>query len=74
MNKDFEMYNFCIYLNNVIENAVHHGGDVGGPYYSDKESLTKAMKRLLKWLDIYDGKVLIDEDGYVPKFYVKRCD
>ena len=38
---------FIQQLNQVITTAILHGGDDGGPYYSEPEELDKQIKELL---------------------------
>lgn len=50
-------------LNKVIEEAISHGGDAGGAYYSNDIGLFAAMTQfaLIFGLDVWS-------DGYVPVF------
>ena len=34
-------------LNRIIDAAIDHGGDHGGPYFSDEETLTKSIMRYM---------------------------
>ena len=38
-------------INNIVEQAIYHGGDIGGPYFSNRDSLCEAMKKYL----VYKG-------------------
>ena len=47
------------FINQIIYDAVKHGGDAGGPYYSDQYSLTKA---LTNWLEFKEYNKFYDVD------------
>ena len=64
-------------LNEVIKQAIDHGGDAGGPYFCNKVSLLESMKHLaeISGLQNYDIKFYDDtgkeSDEYYPA-YVKK--
>lgn len=73
------MENHIEILNNLIREAVMHGGDAGGPYCSNTKGIKDAINKYLKFfkLDndfIVKTKLLPDKDGYcfnvIP--YVKK--
>jgi hypothetical protein len=61
---------FIELLNKIIEEAVSHGGDPGGPYYCYPEELKKAIKDFLIWLSIEDKVVIYDSEN-IPKLLLK---
>lgn len=65
-NKQIEL------LNNVIDYAVEHGGDLGGPYYSSPDELAEAMDNLVSSLgDDYYWKWDDPKSQYIPSIYRK---
>lgn len=58
-------------LNRIIAEAIDHGGDNGGAYYTNRDRLIRAMRDLLKWTGM-DKTVGIMDDGEVPRFFLKR--
>lgn len=51
-------------LNNVIEEAIMHGGDSGGPYYSNNKNLMESVRNILTFLEIDDIYKISDLDKY----------
>ena len=49
-------------FNKVIEAAINHGGDAGGPWFSDKDTLVKAIK---EFLQAHEG---------IHTFTIHRCN
>ena len=45
-------------LNNLIYESVEHGGDSGGPYYSNTEDILKAINEYLKFFHLEDSCVI----------------
>lgn len=39
-------------LNSLIKEAIDHGGDLGGPYYSNPDDLINATNKILKTLEL----------------------
>ena len=39
-------------LNSLIKEAIDHGGDSGGPYYSNPDDLINATNKILKTLEL----------------------
>ena len=75
MNKD-EIINR---INSLLDNAVAHGGDAGGPYYSNSKALMQALYNLLKALglenDVVVGQVLQEacaEKGYISDIRAQK--
>lgn len=76
------MENHIEILNNLICEAVTHGGDAGGPYYSNTKGIVDAIDKYLEFfkLDndfIVKTKLPPDEDGYcfnVMPYVVKRTE
>lgn len=59
-------------LNNVIDYAVEHGGDLGGTYYSSPDELAEAMDNLVSSLgDDYYWKWDDPKSHYIPSVYRK---
>lgn len=40
-------------INNIIRQAVYHGGDAGGAYFSNETKLIKAISQWLSYKGIY---------------------
>lgn len=57
-------------INGIIKEAIEHGGDSGGAYFSNGEGLIKEMKYFLRWSGLDKNYGIMDEDGWV-KFYKK---
>lgn len=52
-NNNFENKTEIIkYLNNVLTEAIYHGGDGGGAYFSNEEALLKSLNELLDYLKL----------------------
>lgn len=70
MSKKVELYvdTFIEIINDIIETAIDHGGDSGGPYFSDTEKLEKEMRLLIKWAHL-DEYLVCDNGGYL--FYAR---
>lgn len=58
-------------VNEIIKEAIIHGGDAGGPYLSNEEGLEKAMDGLLALMphDIKAGVQSSIDD--FPVFYIE---
>lgn len=55
----------CSYLeveliNDIIEQAVKHGGDPGGPHRQNSEDLIKAVNKLLQYIGLSDKYKVCD--------------
>lgn len=64
-----ELNILCDYLNRIIEEAILHGGDSGGPYYINKVDLIDAIKSFLSWVGL-EREVIIYENN-IPKLLLK---
>jgi len=53
-NKDIDKRQTIKYLNRVLEEAIFHGGDGGGAYFSNEKALLESLQELLKHLKIND--------------------
>ena len=53
-------------LNKVIETAIYHGGDYGGPYFTEFEELTKSLVEMIK--------ILNTEEKQIKVVWTKRKD
>ena len=49
-------------LNEVIKNAIDHGGDPGGPYGCNDEGLRKSMQAFLDKLELNDEWTIVNEE------------
>ena len=56
-------------LNRIIDAAIDHGGDPGGPYFSDEETLTKSIMRYMT-IRRLDGMYIVS-GGNRPKIIKK---
>lgn len=52
------------YINHIIDEAITHGGDSGGPYCINNEGLIDAMSALRRWLGWKDYCIVTTEFGY----------
>lgn len=59
------------YINEIIEGAVFHGGDSGGPYFSNMDDLLSKMRDFRTWAGLDEYKICVVGD--IPKF-VKLAD
>lgn len=57
------------YINNIVREAIDHGGDSGGPYFSNGEELIAAMRRFKGWLSLEDYVICGDKRDYM--YYAK---
>lgn len=57
-------------MNKILETAVMHGGDRGGPYYSEGEALFELVKEwvTMKKLTNYEVVVIGASDGQMDGF------
>lgn len=55
-------------INAIIDEAIFHGGDCGGPYYSNSEKLREAMEDYLKYMG-YDKSFEVCEGKYGQLFH-----
>lgn len=54
-----------IAINDVIEKAIDHGGDPGGPYYCCISDLIDSINRFIKALKIENVKIIESECPYL---------
>jgi hypothetical protein len=59
------------YMNNIIAEAIEHGGDSGGAYYSNRDGLIMEMSNLLRWAGFNKEYGIMDEGG-ILRFYKKE--
>lgn len=62
------------HLNKIIEEAIYHGGDAGGPYCSNEEDLVEAMNRFRVWMGLSDYIVVETEFGFAYAKPAKEGD
>lgn len=62
---------FCRYFNNIISEAITHGGDTGGPYFVNEEGLKEAINNFLIWSSLKEVVTLYDCSHY-PQLIIKR--
>ena len=67
--EDEDLEYLCDRINNLIEEAVKHGGDAGGAYYTNQKGLINSLINLLSCLNIYDKTIIYNAD--VPKVLEK---
>lgn len=41
-------------INSLIEKAIYHGGDSGGPYFSNEDDLIVTIKSWIEYKDLAD--------------------
>lgn len=63
---------FIELLNDVIAAAIDHGGDAGGPYYSNADGLARAMFRLRDWLGFRNEIGVLNDDGGCLQYFLLR--
>lgn len=70
--KDDSMRYDCLVkkINSMLDEAISHGGDSGGAYYSNRDGLIKEMRDFLKWSGLDKMFGIMDEGG-VLRFYKK---
>lgn len=56
-------------INSIIEEAVIHGGDPGGPYFSNYDALKKAIMNWLDFKNINNQDLLINREFISKNFY-----
>ena len=54
------------YVNRIIREAIKHGGDLGGPYFSNEEGLVEEMLKFGRWAGLSGYGIFDDSD--VPQF------
>lgn len=59
-----QIESFITSLNRVIMEATDHGGDYGGPYFTNRRCLYDEIEILLHNLELYGYKP-IDREGYI---------
>lgn len=57
-------------INKIIAEAIEHGGDSGGAYFSNKDGLVAEMRFFLRWSGLDNFYGIMDEDGWI-RFYKK---
>ena len=57
-------------INSMIKEAIEHGGDSGGAYFSNEEALTREMKYFLRWSGLDKDYGIMNEEGML-RFYKK---
>lgn len=55
-------------INDLIEVAIYHGGDPGGPYGTEREELISKMQQLRTWLSLDGYKIAEDSSGIFYRF------
>lgn len=60
----------CDKINDLIVEAVKHGGDAGGPYFSNQNDLIVSIENLLYCLNIHKDTIIYNVD--VPKVLEKN--
>ena len=58
------------WVNKIIHEAIEHGGDSGGAYFSNKECLVNTMKHFLRCFNLHNNFGIMDENGWL-RFYKK---
>jgi hypothetical protein len=57
-------------INRIIAEAIEHGGDCGGAYFSNRDGLVDEMKDFLCWAGLDKDYGIMDDGGWI-KFYKK---
>lgn len=61
----------CEHLNKIIDEAVTHGGDPGGPYYSNEEGIKNAINSFLIWTGLNEV-VFLYNCSHTPELIIKN--
>ena len=70
IDSDTEIESLCEHLNDIIEQAIIHGGDNDGPYCINEEELIKHIKIFLGWIGL--DKYVIIYNSSIPKLLIKE--
>ncbi len=70
LDDEVDLQLFCDHFNEIIEQAIIHGGDTGGAYCCNEEELLKVISRFLSWMGL-DEYLTIYKDDF-PKLLVKN--
>lgn len=57
-------------LNNLLRQAIDHGGDSGGPYFSNKDKTILALKQFLTYVGVREYDIIL-KDNY-PQVKLKH--
>ena len=52
------------HINKIIEVAILHGGDLGGPYGCEREKLLSVMNSFKKWAGLSDWVIIETDIGF----------
>ena len=55
---------FVLLVNEMIEEAILHGGDMGGPYESNEKNLVEAMTKFQRWYGLKDYIIVRTRVGF----------
>ena len=70
---DFTKEGLVKRINEVIEQAVYHGGDSGGSYDSNFSGLFMTIKDLLRYIDPEKELLMaIERDTYIPEIQFRK--
>ena len=67
---DIELKIFCEHINSIIEEAIEHGGDCGGAYFSNQEALEHSIILFLNWVGLNKYVTLYKDN--IPKLIIKE--
>ncbi len=70
MSYDLEKVQEIKLINMIIEEAVFHGGDRGGAYFSNEKDLVKCMEEYLKEMNL-DNTFCVAISEHIPYFTKK---
>lgn len=73
MSYDLEKEQEIKLINMIIEEAVFHGGDRGGAYFSNEKDLVKCMEKYLKETNL-DNAFCVTISEHIPHFAKKDYD
>lgn len=60
-------------INKIVESAIYHGGDPGGPYFTASDSVYKSISEYLKLLKRDDQYIIDKDDGHIPRIVQFIC-
>ena len=72
---EYDMEFLVQQVNAVVKEAIRHGGDSGGAYYTNHKKLFSALTYLKNWLGL-DGYAVVDFSGelYLAKLAGEERD
>lgn len=67
---NIELKIFCKQFNNIIKQAIIHGGDTGGAYFINEGGLLETIRNFLSWTGLNKYLTIYADD--FPKLIIKE--